>query len=427
MHKFWKLSLSLFTVLLLSLNSNATEVDYGIRFALTHQDNVNLDPVLVESELSEAIRARVSINEDAANFNANFDASLESINYKDDKAPNENNGRLSAEMLWVIKPNQFEWYLSDKYTQSAIDIFDALSPSNKQNINAFTTGPNYLIRFNKKNTIGLDARLSNNSFEKNTNNTRLSGTTKWLYGVNTNLNVGLNFTVEQTNFEDEVINSNNDRGDLFFLLNYKKNLNTLDLEAGTTTVNNENRSDVNVSRYNFSFQNQRTQTSSIRMVYANFLSDAGGELINAEELGSLENGTLIVISNDTFVKEDFRFIYNKNTSYGDFKLTVRKTYNDYTIQKNLDNEQEALNLSSIFNFTQRSTVELRANYIETYFDDVSVDRSDEDIKYSLFYKFRAKRYYNIRFEAVSLERDSSDAAENYNDLKLMIAIEYVSR
>jgi len=156
MHKSWKLNLNLFTLLLLSLNSNAAEVDYGVRLALTHQDNVNLEPVPEESAFSKSIKGKVTLKEDAANFTADVVASLESINYSDDKALDENNGELFAELLWVIKPKQFEWYLSDKYTQSAIDLFDALSPTNKQNINAFITGPNYLVRFDNKNTIRLE-------------------------------------------------------------------------------------------------------------------------------------------------------------------------------------------------------------------------------------------------------------------------------
>ena len=427
MHKSWKLNLNLFTLLLLSLNSNAAEVDYGVRLALTHQDNVNLEPVPEESAFSKSIKGKVTLKEDAANFTADVVASLESINYSDDKALDENNGELFAELLWVIKPKQFEWYLSDKYTQSAIDLFDALSPTNKQNINAFITGPNYLVRFDNKNTIRLEGRLSDNSFEKTTNNNRLSGSVIRVYGVNANLNFGLNYSAEKTDYEDEINNSNNERDDFFFYLNYKKGLNTLNLEAGKINNNNDNGDEVDLSRYLFSLQNQRTRTSNVRIVYENSLSDTGAELLSAEELVAIDNDTLIVTSNDIFVKENFRFIYNKQTTFGDLSLTVGKSYNDYTIQQSNDHKVESVNISSITGFTERSSLEFKAGYEEMSFDDASVNRVDEDIKYSLFYTFRAKRNYNLRFDAVSLARKSTNAEENYDDLKLMVAIEYVSR
>jgi len=248
-----------------------------------------------------------------------------------------------------------------------------------------------------------------------------------VYGVNANLNFGLNYSAEKTDYEDEINNSNNERDDFFFYLNYKKGLNTLNLEAGKINNNNDNGDEVDLSRYLFSLQNQRTRTSNVRIVYENSLSDTGAELLSAEELVAIDNDTLIVTSNDIFVKENFRFIYNKQTTFGDLSLTVGKSYNDYTIQQSNDHKVESVNISSITGFTERSSLEFKAGYEEMSFDDASVNRVDEDIKYSLFYTFRAKRNYNLRFDAVSLARKSTNAEENYDDLKLMVAIEYVSR
>jgi hypothetical protein len=408
-------------------NSIAADVNYSVGLTLTHYENIRLVQNPVASEFSEEIRGFFLISEDTANLVANINGVLRSIYYKNNQIEDRNIGQLIGNALWIIRPSRFEWFLSNKFAQTSIDSFAGNAPSNQQNTNAFVTGPNYIMRLNSKNNIKIEGRIASNTFEKNTDNNRIAGAIRWLYDVNSSLNIGLNYRLESVDFQDQINNSNFRRSNLFLSTDYRRGLNTLQAKIGVTDINRELANNVTNTFYILSIKNQRTRTSSIRFIYENFLSDISNELVASGNNFTDNENQLAVTSNDIFVKDTVRFVYNKKMSAGIFELSTYRTDYEYTIQTNLDREIKAIKLVNTWNIFGTSRLDLQANYINTTFNSPFLNREDNDYIYSVIYTYNARRNINLKLRAISRERESTSIDRGYDDLRVFITLEFVSQ
>lgn len=410
----------------ISLKVSAADVSYFAGVSIGHYDNLNLENEPVDDDFSTSYLAGITVAEDNVNLFANIIATGESISYKNETAADENLGSLLAEINWRIKPGQFEWVLTDSFTQTAIDTLASDTPTNRQNVNVFSTGPNYIVRINSRNNLQFEARAENYSFEENTDNNRLFLAGRWSHDVNSSLTITLNNEAESTRFEDDIVNTDFERNDVFLELNYANGLNTVDAEYGFTHVSNENIQDIDESRYLFSMTNARTRTSSIRLAYENILSDTGSEVLDLTSGSSGTDTSVGSAANDIFVDESFILQYFKNVSSGNTVFEINTTKREYKRQTNLDEKETMALISGTWNLQRADNLLYNIEYINTQFLDPSFDREDDDKIYSITYFHRIKRNVNINFEVTSQERISSIQNESYEDLRMILSLNYTS-
>ena len=138
-----------------------------------HATNINHQNIATESELAQTLRGRVSVIENTANLVMNVDASLESTHYSNNQLADVTTGQMLGNALWSIRPGQLEWYVSNIYTQTAINPLSSNTPGNRQNVNALSTGPNYYMRINSRSQLALESRAENYAYENaDTDNNR---------------------------------------------------------------------------------------------------------------------------------------------------------------------------------------------------------------------------------------------------------------
>ena len=137
----YKLS-NLIILMLLSSSVHAVDMTYGMDVSLGRYENINLVSNPVSEEWVQRVRGTFKLVENSSNLIANVDASLSIINYSNNQQQDDVSSNVNALGRWIIKPKQFEWLLSDVYTQTIINQFQSINQSNIQNINVFSTGPN---------------------------------------------------------------------------------------------------------------------------------------------------------------------------------------------------------------------------------------------------------------------------------------------
>lgn len=407
--------------------AHSTEVHYALGFTLTHYENINLEPVPADSEMSEVLRGSVSIVENTANLVANLDAIVETIKYNNEQASDQNQGQLIANALWVISPSRFEWYLSNTFTQTAIDPFESNTPGNRQNVNAFSTGPNYLWRVNPRNNINLEARVEDYAYESLAiDNQRLSSAIRWSYDINSSANAALNFEAETVKFSDDNLNSDFNRNDVYLSVDYLRGLNALEMEIGATKVVNDSTADINESRFLFALENARTRTSSIRLEYERMVSDTSTELLS---LGAadLNDPDFESTSADTFVDKTARLIYRKELNSGTVDMTFFSGNTDYTSQNELDQSDKGLNILYSWQLHERSELIFEGRRRRNVYDILIPYRQDDDVLYRLAYEYRARRNVNVSVNFISQERESTILSESYEDKRVGLTLEYLSR
>jgi len=402
----------------------ATEVHYSLGSSVTSYDNVNLVNDPQGKEVGTSVWGSFLIAENTSSLQYNIDSRLESTKYANNLSDDRSLGRVTATSTWVLRPGMFDWNLNDTFTQTAINPYLADTPSNRQNANVLSTGPNYYIRINPVNNLNLEARAEHYTYAENIDNNRMFGASRWVYRLNASVDLSLNYELSKVEYLDGV-NNNYDRHDLFFRTEYQRNRNTFEAELGTTRVNNEHIENFHNSRYLISINNQRTRTENIQLSYEHSLSDTGTELLNSGEF--VQTDTLETTSNDTFVTDTARLLYNELTTYGSFSIETRDSRYKYNTQSSLDNERKSLLIVNQWNLQRASSLMIDAYFLNTSYPDPSINRTDRDKRYEMTYVYGARRNINIRTRVASIERNSTDEIFSYKDMQYMISLEYSSR
>lgn len=403
----------------------AVEAKYSASLILTAYDNVTRVPDPVGNELSSSLRGTAAVHEDTSGFTGRFVSSLELVKYHKKLIADETIGRLLADAIWRIQPNRFEWFISDTFTQTAVDSLAKDVPGNRKNVNAFSTGPNYIVRINRRNTLNFKVRGSDFRYERNnTDNNRVSVLGNWIYDINNSINIGLNAEKEDVNYADEINNSNYEREDAYFQLNYKKRRSSVTLEYGETSITNELGDYDKASRYLFDYKSARRQDATSRLVIRRKVSDISGDVLDQVDENAVFNEN--AVNSDVFINESARFTHKELFRSAALTFNAYKTTDKYDVLINLDNEEKGVSLSGNWDSARNSRFTMQATHTNTIYNNLLPLREDDDAYYSLLYSYTFRRNTRLNFEVSSFGRVSSIDTETYNDNRIIISLTYVS-
>lgn len=180
---YMKLSLISLLCLFVHTNTvNALEFNYGLVLEAGSSTNITQIATPVRDEFSEIVRGSFNVNEDAVDIKAQVNLTTEVTNYRNDIEDDFNQSDLFVNVLWTLSPNHYEWYFQDIYTHTAVDLFLTNTASNRQYVNALTTGPNFIWRFGKTDNLQMRPRIEDFKYQSSTlNNRRYSAVLEWVH------------------------------------------------------------------------------------------------------------------------------------------------------------------------------------------------------------------------------------------------------
>lgn len=407
----------------------AIDVTYGVDLSLARFDNINRQQTPpAEKEWVETVTGRLNLVENSADLTANANLSVSSINYRNDQVQDTTVTNLILNSLWIIQPRHFEWFLSDVFTQTVVDPLASNTQSNRQDANAFLTGPNYYWRLNSRHNINFEARLGSIRFENQAgDNDRLTTATRWQYLVNSALTMRLNLEIDKIDLKDDT-QSDYTNSNLYLSADYTRGRNTFEAEAGITRIDYDSQDDSTGQRYRLAVDNQRTRTSNIRLEYSRLKTDTGTQLFTATSgTGSIGGVAGSSVANDVFTSENYLLNYNKTLVSGSYRINLSRNELRYETQITLDTIRDAASLQGTYNFSQTSSFTLEGTRTDTTFTNQTPERKDKD------YLLRASYIYNVSQELrLSLvyetnERKSTDITSQYEDKSITVTLSYTPR
>ena len=141
----------------------------------------------------------------------------------------------NADLRYLFVPGRFEWVLTESFGQSEIDPFAASTPDNRENINYFTTGPDFTVRLGSVGSLTLFGRYSMTQFEdSNFDDERLLGGLSLGRDLSARSNVSLNATAERVEFDDQTAGSDYDRQSAFLRYEIEGARTTIGAGSGRT-------------------------------------------------------------------------------------------------------------------------------------------------------------------------------------------------
>lgn len=434
-----------FSVLVFSFASplQAGEFAYGLGYTVSHSDNITRVPSNERSEVTDSYLAGFAYVERTVDLIANVLAQGEFRNYRDDVFGDETIYNVNSSAIWIISPQRFTWTVQDRFADEQIDATAVDTPANRANVNVFSTGPDFYVRFTPVNTLALGARAGNVSTgSANADNDRFSGSARWLYQATSISTYSLNFQAMDVNYDDSTINTDFVRHDIFLRADYRPSRSRYIVDLGSTKINPDRGQDIDGSLARLSWIRQLTQESAFGISASGEYSDTGTDILTtASELNTASSsaagiptisefpGTTVsgltsdAVTSDVYYAKRGEIFYNRRGgSLGvDFIASARDLDFETTPQ---DRKEIDGRLELAFFYSGTTTVTLFTEQLKTDFQNFV--REDTERDSGLRFNYRLSRTISAGLEGRRTERTSTVPTEEYEENRVFLRILYSS-
>ena len=395
-------------------SSPAMAVDYGVelRYDYTYTDNVNLVQVNPQGEHINIYTVNFLLDHKSPKLEANVISTIQYLDYVNDKADDNTLTTVNARALFKISPQHFTWLLQNIINQNKVNGSAAATPSNTQRTTVWITGPDYTIRINPVNNIVLRARYFDIRYETtDLDNKRDLVGVSWVKQVNTRNIWSLNLIGQRVDYDNEVLNTNFDRGDWFLRWETRPGKNIIIFDAGKSVIRRRGMDDLDGDLQRFSWARTINSNSRFDLLLSRMLSDAGQQLgasvfettdaVGTSAIGTGTSGSLT--TNGIFFSERADLSYTLRKGSYAYQLSLLYAEDDYELQP-IDEIRKGGTFSIRHNFTPTVTGTL--SFTETNGEFLNVDRENRDTIRSLTVAWRLARRFTLNFSAIRNERKS---------------------
>lgn len=196
---FWMTCLGLFSAVATAQVTSSVGVGVG------HSDNIRRTSDNQQNETIGSLDFDLSWLQDSQGLRANVLADIAYLRYFRDNYDPELTGNINALTSFRIVPGRFEWVVADNFGQVRSDPFAPTTPDNRENVNYFTTGPDFNLRLGSAMSARLSGRYSRSDYETSpADSNRYGATASLIRGFSIASNVSLNLSSEKIDYAQPV-------------------------------------------------------------------------------------------------------------------------------------------------------------------------------------------------------------------------------
>ena len=205
---------------LLALGASATAAagnfDYQVTAGAAHSDNIaRVETGKTEEDIANA-GFKFSFDQQTRKIDADLVGNFDYQKFLDDTYDNELIGGFNGNVKVAFVPERFDWTFADNFGQVLVDPFQPSTPINSENINFFTTGPDFSMGLGVQNRLNVGARYLRTDYEDSpfdsTTTLGQIGYERIMSSVNS---LSVNTRFQKVDYETDVFGSDYDQNDAF--------------------------------------------------------------------------------------------------------------------------------------------------------------------------------------------------------------------
>jgi len=187
-------------------------LSYGVDAGIGESDNVTLAPTDKISQTIAATDVDFTVKEQSRLLEVNATGYFSYLDYLQNAYSSQLLGRFDGKGEVAIVPGRLRWVVQEDFGQAAIDPYTAVTPSNLENVNYLSTGPDLSMRLGGVNFINLSARYARAEYETSPySSNRGLGSVAVGRDISAGASVSLNADFERVMFENTAVNTDFDR------------------------------------------------------------------------------------------------------------------------------------------------------------------------------------------------------------------------
>ena len=411
---------------LLAFGSGAMELEYGITIGAGTSDNIGLAPTDERSDTIATAGFDLSLMLESSRFNADIDANLEFQNYQGDAFDDHLSGLASADLLFGLVPDHFEWVLTDSFGQLTLDAFAAPTPANLENVNYFTTGPDLTVRLGSVGSLRAFGRYSLANYEvSNFDDQGLAGGLSLGREISERSNLSLNGATERIEFDDPNFGSNYDRQSAYLRYEFEGSRTRVTADVGYTEIHDFESTRGN-PLLNLNIARDISERSTLTLLGGVRSSDAATAL----HYQSISEGGILdrpepLSSSDPFETTHAALLWQFATSRTDITLSAGYTDDVYDRDTQLDNTRGFFGLSAGRRITPQFSVRIQAMIDSTDFDTSDQDNDEAELELNLSWNPVGRLFVELEVETRSYE--SATPLTDFDETRVFVRLAWRDR
>lgn len=343
--------------------------------------------------------------------------------YMDDTYDSEVLGTANGTLSLAIVPETLQWVFQDSFGQAQSDPFAAASPTNREDLNYFSTGPGLTVRLGSTGFGRVFGRWSTTTYEESPlDSERTSGGVAFGRRASPRSELSLNAVTESVDF-DQPFNTDFDRDSVFVGWELDASRTLIDAQLGYTWLERDGADKTGNALANIVVTRDLTASSVLALTLGTQLGDAGDSL-RSELEGSVvgSGGTQITATADPFENRLASLEWRYSRGRTGFSAGASWSEEDYETQTQLNRTT----YSYVASFTRRlaGTVdfEIRATLENEEFENVNLDA--DELGFGAVLNWRAWRTLGLRLTAERYDRDTSNGLGEYQENRAFLTLAY---
>jgi hypothetical protein len=407
-------------------NARSQMLTYGVDVGIGETDNVTLVSTDKVSQTIAVTDADIDLKEQSRLFDVDAKGNFSYLDYLQNAYGNQLIGRFDGTGQVALIPERFNWVLQESFGQAQIDPFTPATPTNLENVNYVSTGPDFALRFGPTLFLDLTARYARTTYQSEPfDSNRLLGNAAFGLTLSPQSSVSLDASFTRAMFDNTMVNTDFDRSSLYGRYEVQGARTDLVVNLGATKVDQGAQSitgpdaKLQVSRklspssnLTFTFGRDLTDGST---AFSALQSGAVGGIVTAPAVLSLNNYTA------TYGRADWEYARNR-TTFGLSGSWEKDSYDGQPLQ-NLTRGTAEFRIER--RLSPLLSVQLLGSVFRTEYTNTDYSETDGLIGAAL--TFREGRGLEIRLRCDHINRDVSGNGSGYTENRAFLTIGYRPR
>jgi hypothetical protein len=423
---------------------------YGVDAGIGETDNVTLVPTDKVSQTIAVADFDLALNEQTRLLDIKATGNFSYLDYLQDAYRGQLIGRFDGQGQVAIIPEHLSWALQDSFGQAQIDPFAAASPTNREDINYVSTGPNLALRIGSLGFFEATARYARTQYEVSPfDSNRFLATVAVGRRMSPSSNLSVNGSSEHVEFDNTVVNTDFNRSSVYGRYQIGGARTSVDANLGLTRVNQGNDS-VTGPEAKLEISRKLSTAAKLTFTLGRDVTDGSTAFNGATGFGGPPGGVTptpgsggvsalpggpatgigatpaaVTSSNYTITDAALAWQYERNRST--FMLSGRWERDSYAGQPLLNVSRGDAEFRVVRKLTRALTAEVSGSLLRTQF--VNTDYAETDGLVGAGLNFREGKGLEIRIRYAHTTRIASGfgSGSGYDENRVFLTVGYRPR
>jgi hypothetical protein len=409
----------------LSAKVYAADFDYRASLGAGHSDNIRRAEVNEQDEDIVGPEFQFSLDQHGRQLHADVIGKLGYYEYLNDTYDSEVLGNLIADTRYDFIQDRLSWMLTDNFGQVLGDAFSPATPDNRENINHFSTGPDWTLPLGAQNRFRVGARYGMTNYEDSPfDSVAVSAEAAFIRSLSTSSSISLNANAQDVEYDEAALNSDYTQTELFMRYSALGARTQIDADVGYTEVDRDAVAETEDGVLLRLVATRRlSSASTLRLRVGKEFTSSGGNFAESQSAAGSQAGTLPgrqttqPFTRD-YARVDYSFRRNR------FGAGVYGSWNEQTYEDNAILDQTIRVAGGLISreMSRTTSLELILSYADAQFGEPNTDYHQIDA--DLGFSWRLSSTLSLRASYLYSDRTSDVLLGDYTENRIWLSLGY---